>query len=60
VIDEVAILHELANQRIDLLQTEWGLWATLQIAADEAIFLNSHVQGRGASFIDGSRTVLLG
>ncbi len=33
---------------------------TLQIAANEAVFLHSHFQRGGAGFIDRSRTVLLG
>jgi hypothetical protein len=48
------------NQGIDLLQTEWCLWAALQIAADEAIFLDAHLQRGGAGFIDCRRAVLLG
>jgi hypothetical protein len=57
VVNQIAILHQLADEGIDLLQTEWGWWATLQIAADEAIFLNSHVQRGGASFISGCRAI---
>src|SRR5579872_6027215 len=53
-------MHQLADQRIDLLQAEWSLWATFQIAANEAIFLNSHVQRGGAGFLDGSPAVLFG
>src|SRR6202140_2169917 len=60
VVDEVAVLHQFADQRIDLLQTEWGLRAAFQIAADEAVFLNSHVQRSGAGFIDRHGAVLLG
>ena len=52
MIDAVAVLHEFADQGIDLLQTEWGLGTTFQItAAHEAIFLDTDVQRGGAGFI---------
>ena len=38
-IDEIAVLSQFADQRIDL--TERQLWAALQITADEAIFINA-------------------
>src|ERR1035438_5940204 len=60
VVDEVAVLHQLADQGIDLVQTQWSLRAAFQIAADEAIFLHSHVERGGASFIDRRGAVLLG
>src|ERR1039458_1242750 len=59
VVDEVAVLHQLADQGIDLLQTEWGLGAAFQIAADKAIFLDSHFQRSGAGLIDRRGAVLL-
>ena len=43
-----------------MLQTQRRLRAALQIAADEAVFLNSHVQRGGAGFIDRCGAVLLG
>ncbi len=43
-----------------MLQTEWGLWAALQIAADEAVFLYSHLQRGSAGIIDRGYAVLLG
>jgi hypothetical protein len=52
VIDEIAILHEFADERIDLLQAEWGLGATFQIAAHEAIFLDAHLQRSSAGFLE--------
>jgi hypothetical protein len=60
VINKVAVLHQLANQGIHLLQTEWGLRVALQIAADKAVFLHSHLQRSGAGFIDRGCAVLLG
>src|SRR6266702_3442711 len=60
VVDEVAVLHQLADQGIDLLQTEWGLRAAFQIAADETVFLHSHFQRSSAGFIDRRGAVLLG
>src|SRR5713101_6446838 len=41
------------------MQSEWGLRAALEIAADEAVFLNSHVHCGGAGFIDRRGAVLL-
>src|SRR5438445_3153170 len=43
-----------------LLQTERGLRAALQIAADKAVFLHSHVECGGAGFIDRRGAVFLG
>ena len=60
MIDEVAILHQFADQGIDLLQTEWGLWTALPIAADEAVFLHSHLQRGSAGFVHSCRAILLG
>src|SRR5271165_5702599 len=60
VVNQVAVLHQLANQRIHLLQTEWGLRVALQIAPDKAVFLHSHLQRSGAGFIDRRCSVLLG
>jgi hypothetical protein len=59
VIDEIAVLHQLANEGIDLLQTEWGLGAAFQIATNEAIFLDTHFERGGAGFIGCGRAVLL-
>jgi hypothetical protein len=60
VVDEIAILHQFADQRIDLLQTEWGLGTAFQIATNEAVLLDSHLQGGRAGLVDGGRAVLLG
>jgi len=60
VVNKVAVLHQFADQGIDLLQTQWGLWAALQIAADKAVFLHSHVQRGCAGFIDRGGAVFLG
>jgi hypothetical protein len=59
VIDKVAVLRQFADQRVDSLQTEWGLRTAFQIAADEAVFLHSHIERSGARFIDCGRAVLL-
>ncbi len=60
MVDEIAVLHEFADQGIDLLQTEWGLRTAFQIAADEALFLDAHLQRSGTGFLGGGRAVLLG
>ena len=60
VIDEVAVLHQFADQGIDLVQAEWGLRTTFQIAADEAVFMHAHFERGGAGFIDCRGAVLLG
>src|SRR5579885_1095649 len=59
LLDEVAVLHQLADERIDLLEGERGLRAPLQVAAHEAIFVNLQFQGRRASFFDGGQAELL-
>jgi hypothetical protein len=60
VVDEIAVLHEFADQGIDLLQTEWGLWAAFQIATHEAVFFHAYLQRCGAGLINRGRTILFG
>ncbi|HET7207770.1 MAG TPA: hypothetical protein VFI95_14430 [Terriglobales bacterium] len=60
LVDEIAVLHEFADQGIDLLQTERGLRTAFQIPADETVFLNSHLQRGGAGLVGGGSTVFLG
>jgi hypothetical protein len=38
-IDEIAVLDQFADQRIDLPQAE--LWPSFQITADEAVFVDA-------------------
>jgi len=57
-MNEVAIVDELANQRIDLPQPE--LWSALEIATDKAIFVHSHLEGGGAGVFDCGGAELLG
>ena len=49
-------MHEFANEGIDLPQTELG--SAFQIAAHEAVFADSHLQGCGASIVGSCGTVL--
>jgi hypothetical protein len=38
VFDEIAVQGELANQWIDLPQTQWQLRIALQVTANEVVF----------------------
>src|SRR6201987_6202733 len=58
--DLITVVHQFANQGIDLAQTEGGLRPTLKIATHETIFVHAHLQGSGTSFIDGRGAVVLG
>jgi hypothetical protein len=57
--DEIAIERELADQRIDLAQTQRQLRVMFQVAAHDVIMARSRFQPQGASLIGGGDTVLL-
>ena len=57
-MDEIAVVHQFANEGIDLPQSELG--TTFEIATDKAVLVHSHFEGRLASVLDRSRTELLG
>jgi hypothetical protein len=59
-LDQITVVHQFADQGIDLPQTERGLGTTLKIATHETIFVHAHLQGGGTSFIDGRGAVLFG
>src|ERR1035441_2993801 len=48
VFDEVAVLGQLADQWIDLVQAQRQLRMSLQVAAYEAVFIGAHFERRGA------------
>ncbi len=52
LLDEIAVVCQLANEKIDLLQGKGRLRASLQIAAAEAVFVNPQFERRCASFFD--------
>jgi hypothetical protein len=60
VVDEIAVLDQFADQRIDLLQSQGCLGATFKVAADKPIFLHSHFECGSASVVDSGGTELLG
>jgi RHS repeat-associated protein len=60
LFDQVAVLYEFTDQRIDLAQAERQLWAVLQITADKAVLGHAHLQGRGTGLIDRSEAVFFG
>ncbi len=57
--DEVTVKTELANQRVDLPETERRVGCALQIAAHEAIVESLHLQSCGAGVFDAGNAVLL-
>src|SRR6266436_1883880 len=58
--DEVAVQGELADQGIDLPQTQWQFWITLQVAAHKVVIADAHFQSCGAGIVNGCGAVLLG
>ena len=59
-MDQITVVHQFADQGIDLAQTEGGLRATLEVAPHETIFVHAHLEGGRASFIDSSDAILFG
>ena len=59
-MDQITVVHQFADQGIDLAQTEGGLWTTLEVATHETIFVHAHLEGCRASFIDGRGAIFFG
>ena len=59
LLDEVAVLHQLADERIDLLEGERRLRAPLQVPAYKTIFVNFQFQRCPAGFFDSGQAELL-
>src|SRR5438876_1381567 len=59
-MDQITVVHQFADQGIDLAQTEGGLGTTLEVATHETVFVHAHLEGCRASFIEGSGTILFG
>src|SRR5215472_1471897 len=59
-MDQITVVHQFADQGIDLAQTERGLGTTLKVATHETIFVHAHLEGGRASFIDGRGAILFG
>ena len=58
-MDYVAVLHELPDQWINLMQCQRELRTSFQIAADEVILVHSQLEGGRAGFIDHRGAELL-
>jgi hypothetical protein len=59
LLDQVAILAQFADKRIDLPQTERSLRAAFQITAHETILGDAQVQCRRASVVRSRAAILL-
>src|ERR1700723_2936938 len=57
-VDEIAVVNQFANERVDLPQGK--LWATFEIATNEAEFMHSHFQSHRAGLFDRGGAELLG
>ena len=57
-VDEIAVVDQFANERIDLPQGE--LWGAFEIATNEAVLMHSHFQSSRADILDRGGTELLG
>src|SRR5271155_463935 len=58
--NQVAILLQFANERIDLPQVERELGTVLQVSLDEAVVGRAHLQRHNTSLVDRGSTVLFG
>jgi hypothetical protein len=56
-VDEIAILDEFADQRIDLPERQLGL--TFQISADESVFVDLQFERCGTGIVGGAHAELL-
>jgi len=59
LLDQVAILAQFADERIDLPQSERSLWIALQIAAYEAILGDAQFQRRRTCIVRSHAAILL-
>src|SRR6202035_4881345 len=57
-VDEIAVVNQFANERVDLPQRK--LWATFEIATNEAEFMHAHFQSHRAGLFDRGGVELLG
>jgi hypothetical protein len=57
LVDEIAVVHQFANEGIDLSQGELG--TAFEIATDKAVLVHSQFEGRRASILDRSGAELL-
>ena len=60
LLNQIAILDEIADERINLLEGKRSRWTVLQVMPNEAILVDSHLQSQGTSFLDRRRAELLG
>src|ERR1035438_3358263 len=60
LLDQVAILSQFADKRIDLPQAQRSLRAAFQIAAHESVLAHAQFQCRGAGLIASHTAVFLG
>src|ERR1051325_9521095 len=57
-VDEIAVVDQFANERIDLPQSE--LWGTFEVATNEAVLMHSHFESGRRGILDRGGTELLG
>src|ERR1700688_4098507 len=57
-VDEIAVVDQFANERVDLPQGK--LWSTFEIATNEAVLVHSHFKSGRAGIFDRGGAELLG
>src|ERR1700723_1425083 len=57
-VDEIAVVNQFTNERVDLPQGK--LWGTFEIATNEAEFIHTHFESNGARIFDRGSAELLG
>jgi len=58
-MDQIAVLHQFPDQRIDLVQAEWERRLPLEVAPHKVVLVHAHFQSRRTGLIDHCRTELL-
>src|ERR1700722_3231332 len=56
-VDEIAVVNQFANERVDLPQGK--LWGTFEIATNEAVLVHSHFESNRARIFDRGGAELL-
>src|SRR5262252_1432065 len=59
-MDQITVVHQFADQGIDLAQAERSLRATLEVAPHKTIFVHAHLEGCRTSFIEGGDAIFFG
>jgi hypothetical protein len=60
LLNEVAVLEQIADQGIDLLQAQGSGWTVLEVMFEEAVLVDTHLQSQGTGLVHGRWAELFG